>query len=555
MQVTTDQANAYHIGRVKRKLATGIYQTEPVACFCGSTDAQLVTDKDRYGFEHRMWLCKACGVIYANPRMTDASYAAFYEHEYRAIYDQPDDDLEKQTALGTASATVLRNYLRDQHAISPATVFDIGCNTGAWLAPFREMGAEVHGVDYGPERVALGQAQGMPVQVGSIDTLDAMGKQADLIILNHVLEHATNLESMLLRVRSLLKDEGLLYVEVPGLFTWELSELFQNAHPWQFTAETLTYVMECCGFDEVMADHRIISIWKKSPVFRAKTTLPDRACIRDIANRLYKQGTRYIPRIRTVNKFSKPQRLAAMAQATSRGLPELSTLLDCQAGRTAVIVSGGPSVNGQAETIRQLQADGAVLLCIERMYPWCHAHGLVPDYVVIQDASDDVTDALTDVRAGSTFLVATQCPPAVFDAVAQVPTYFFHTAHDVPNEDLAGPGPQGLLLNAGGSVTLCSLSIAMVMGMATVHLFGFDCHVTQGGYAAGIAGVGEQADFITVKIDGRAFRTTPAYLAFAQQFFDLYDIGKRDGLLSTVTLHGDSLVTALSVEPIGVESV
>ena len=543
-------AATYYIGRVKRKLATGVYQTEPVACFCGSTSAQLVTNKDRYGFDHAMWLCKDCGVIYANPRMTDASYAQFYAEEYRQIYDQPEETADAQFTRGQQAATALQAYLMAEHGCRPARVFDIGCNAGGWLQPFFEAGADVHGVDYGPERVSVGAQAGLPLQVGSIETLEVMGLQADLIIMNHVLEHATNIEATLARVRNLLKDDGLLYVAVPGLFLYELQTLFQNAHPWQFTAETLIYVMECCGFEEVRVDHAIVSLWKKSAVYRDKDDRPTKF-IRDIVNHLFRQGTRFVPHVRTVNKFSKATRQVSIASATARGLPEITDLIGCQAGREAVIVGGGPSVDGQVEQIRASQAAGAVLLSIERMYSWCQSQGLVPDYVVTQDASDDVTEAFTNVQPGSTFLIASQCPPAVFEALRGQRQYFFHTNHDLPNEDLRGPTGKGTLLNAGGSVVLCSFSLAMLMGMQTVHLFGFDCHVTNGGYAHGIAGVGEQADFIHVKLDGRAFRTTPAYLAFAQQFFDLYEIGKREGLLTNICLYGDSLVTAMSREPIG----
>ena len=548
-------AASYFIGRVKRKLATGVYQTEPVACFCGSTSALLVTDKDRYGFDHPMWLCKECGVIYANPRMTDESYAEFYATEYRKIYDDQsgfiaDQSTEAQAERGERSAMALRDYLRDTQEFTPSVVFDIGCNSGAWLKPFLEAGAEVHGVDYGPERIADGQAHGLPIEVGSIESLELMGKQADLIIMNHVLEHATNLESMLLRVRGLLRDDGILYASMPGLFAYDLDTLFQNAHPWQFTAETLIYVMECCGFEELRVDHTIVSIWKKSQTFRSKEDRPTKF-LRDITNNLYRRGKRFIPRVRCDNKFSKPARRAAVALAASRNLPEIIDLVGCHTGRTAIVVAGGPSVDSQVETIRALHASGSLLFSIERMYPWCLKHGLTPDYVVTQDASDDVTEAFTAMQPRSTFLIASQCPPAVYDALARERCFFFHTNHDLPNDELRGPGEKGLLLNAGGSVSLCSLSLAMLMGIQTIHLFGFDCHVTDGGYANGIAGVGEQADFIHVKIEDRAFRTTPAYLAFAQQFFELKEIGQRDGLLRTITVYGDSLVTAMSVEPIG----
>ena len=550
MTSTTQPGAQYHIGRVKRKLATGVYQTEPVACFCGSTSAHLVTDTDRYGFAHAMWFCKDCGVIYANPRMTEASYAEFYATEYRPIYDHPDETAALQFEKGRQASEALQVYLSEQHTLRPSIVFDIGCNAGGWLKPFLDAGAEVHGVDYGPERVATGQVYGLPIEVGSIETLEVMGKQADLIIMNHVLEHATNLEATLARIRSLLHNEGMLYVGCPGLFTYELDTLFQNAHPWQFTAETLIYVMECCGFEEVRVDHGITSLWKKSDAYRDKADRPTKF-LRDIWNHLSSKGKRFIPHVRTENKFSKVARQTAVESATKRGLPEITDLIQRHTGQAALIVSGGPSVDGQLEAIRQRVAEGAVLCCIERMYPWCHAQGLVPQYVVIQDASADVTDALQDVRDGSTFLVASQCPPAVFDAIAGHPTYFFHTNHDLPNDVLTGPSPMGVLINAGGSVSLCSMSLAMLMGMQTLQIVGFDCHVTAGGYATGIAGVGEQADFIQVKIDGRAFRTTPAYLAFAQQFFDLYEIGKRDGLLASVTLYGDSMITAMSREPIG----
>src|SRR6185295_4125101 len=122
-----EPAASYFIGRVKRKLATGVYQTEPVACFCGSTSALLVTDKDRYGFDHAMWLCKDCGVIYANPRMTDESYAEFYATEYRKIYDDPnwhtvDQSTEAQEERGERAALALRDYLRDQQEFTPAVV-------------------------------------------------------------------------------------------------------------------------------------------------------------------------------------------------------------------------------------------------------------------------------------------------------------------------------------------------------------------------------------------------------------------------------------------------
>jgi len=546
-------AVAYHIGTVARKLAAGTYQTEPVACFCGSIDAQLVTETDRYGLPHRLWLCKSCGIIYANPRMTEASYAAFYESDYRNIYDDGDASAETQFEEGYRHAVALMDYLDETQPVHPSVVFDIGCNSGGWLKPFMDAGCEVHGVDYGPERVAQGKAMGIPLSVGSIETLEIMGTKADLIIMNHVLEHATNLESTLARVRALLSPDGLLYVALPGLFLADLSRLFQNAHPWQFTAETLIYVMECCGFDEVRCDQTITSIWKRSDQYRDKQDTPTRH-VRDIAQALFIKGTRYLPHIRTVNKFSLPVRKAALASAMARNLPTATDLIQVHQGHPAIVIGGGPSVEGYVESIKTLQQSGAKILSIERMYPWCLLHGIIPDYVVTMDASEDVTDAFQSLHPGSHFLVASQCTPSVFDALLGHPVTLVHTSqHGYTNEELLGSRDSYTVVNGAGSVVLCALSLAMLMGMETIHLFGFDCHVTQGTYAKGIAGVGEQAETVGVKVDGRAFTTTVAYAAFAQQFFELKEIGQTEGLLKDVIVYGDSLVTAMSVQPIGAQ--
>jgi 2-polyprenyl-3-methyl-5-hydroxy-6-metoxy-1,4-benzoquinol methylase len=553
VEAIAEGAAAYYIGRVKRKLAAGIYQTVPVACFCGSSNAVKLTDFDRYGFDHKMHLCKECGVIYANPRMTEDSYAKFYEQEYRYIYDEneEDDTAEAQFVRGQQVAEALRDYLVEQYEFKPTTVFDIGCNAGAWLQPFLDAGAQVHGVDYGPERVSFGRDRGLPIEIGSIETLEILGTKADLILMNHVLEHATDIESMLKRIHGLLSDDGMLYVGMPGLFACQLDRLFQNAHPWQFTAETLIYVMECCGFEEVRADHTITSLWKKSDVCRDKRDLPNRQFVRDIANFVSKGGLKYVPNIRAVNKFPLAERKKFVASAVSRNLPDIADLINKHVGQEAIVIGGGPSIETHVETIKAKQQAGGVVLAIERMLPWCTKHGLTPHYVVAQDASDDVVEAFETIPDGLTYLVASQCKPSVFDALAGESVYLFHSSKKGFTEqelDGVSPSKQRALVNAGGSVVICSLSIAMMMGMKRIHLFGFDCHVTNGHYAKGIAGVGEMTNAVKIKVDGKSFTTTFPYIAFAQQFFELREIGKAEGLLEDIRVYGDSLVIAMSQE-------
>jgi 2-polyprenyl-3-methyl-5-hydroxy-6-metoxy-1,4-benzoquinol methylase len=546
--------SAYYIRRVQTKFASGEYQTEEILCFCGSGEEKrkTVVDRDRYGFSHPMQLCLNCGLIYASPRMTAESYRKFYQNEYRKIYQDVSPPPDREFSEGVQSGTDLKGLLslRDIH---PETVFDIGCNSGGWLKPFQDSGAEVLGVDLDSEAIAYGRSMGLPIQVGGLDEIEQTGKKADLIILCHVLEHLLDLDSSLNRIRNLVSENGVVFVCVPNLFTWDLRALFQNAHVWQFTPETLTYVMECSGFDKASCDSYINSIWIKLPqgLIRQKRPTDYAGDIVDFIKGK-KPALRLIPIIKGKNKFLVEDRKANVRQSFYSHVPDISVLQGKETGRDAIILCGGPSADDYVEKIRSLQQGGAVLISIERMYPWCLDHRLVPDYVVAMDASDDVVEAFDLVIPQPAYLVATQCHPSVLKALSRADVYRFNTPHTDFDESFYKQDDKSTdtEINSGASVSLCSLSISMLLGCRDFHIFGFDCHVSSGGYAKGIAGLGAQNDLITVRIGERDFKTTHPYLLFAQQFFQLMRFGKNDGLWNSVKVYGDSLVCAMSVENI-----
>jgi hypothetical protein len=185
------------------------------------------------------------------------------------------------------------------------------------------------------------------------------------------------------------------------------------------------------------------------------------------------------------------------------------------------------------------------------MLPWCLAHGITPEYVIALDANQDVTEALQTPPAETRYLIAMQCHPEVFDRLGHLPeVYTFQTPQRELDEDDTAIERRGVTLNSGGSVVLGAMSAAMALGIKSLHVFGFDCHLGNGGYAKKIAGVGEQIEKITVRIDDRDFSTTLPYLAFAQQFFTILQFARDDELLDSVKIYGDSMISAMSKEDI-----
>ena len=75
------------LSEVQQKVDTGVYRFENVVCaVCGQKQFEQLAAKDRYGLWLSVVVCTVCGLVQTNPRMTQAAYTEFYNHEYRRLY-------------------------------------------------------------------------------------------------------------------------------------------------------------------------------------------------------------------------------------------------------------------------------------------------------------------------------------------------------------------------------------------------------------------------------------------------------------------------------------
>ena len=265
------------LSRIKSKIEGGIYKYENCTCYCGSEDSILLAEMDRYGNYYPLVICKKCGIIRCNPRLTNESYIDLYSYEYRTLFGDKDKDKDELYKLWTQKARKVHDFITKNIPLpSNAVIFDIGCNMGTMLLPFHIDGHVVLGVDYGMEHIEYGKKRaGLNLEVGGIKQLKKFGHKADLIILNHVFEHFLDIDKELREIREIMKSDAYLYVSVPGTFWWienncrgNIMELLQNAHAWQFSLTSLRYVMECSGFEFIVGNEEILSIFKKTSTLK-----------------------------------------------------------------------------------------------------------------------------------------------------------------------------------------------------------------------------------------------------------------------------------------------
>lgn len=543
-----------YVNQVIKKLDEGIYPTEPTRCFCGADPSNdtVITEFDRYTIRHRMVLCEACLLMRANPRMTKEAYAAFYNTEYRKIYDgfpygersEDDDFLFQQQSDGGID---IQRFVK-AFDVSPTSVIDIGCDKGGSLMPFKDAGLAVYGVELCDRGRAYTASKGIPV-FSSLDELIAHGVKADLVILQDVIEHLLDLQE-LEKIKDLLTPNGYVFIYTPGLLATPPSRVFQNAHTFQFIGATLETVMGQLGYVAEFLDDRIVSLWRYRDLvdpFRE----PPLEWRRHIIAHLRQDEQLALPPVRTVCKFTEKTMLENLDKNLALGLPFIDNLIGTYQG-PVVIVGGGPSVDGQLDTIREKIADGAKLMVIERMYPWCTANGLQADFVVSLDASDGIEAGFTHLQPDAIHLMVVTNNPKVFPLLTGTRQYFWC--------GIAGTYPEAKaiwtkyghtkveIVNTGGSTTLAAINLSLTLGLRQVHLFGFDCMIPtrDHSYATAIAGESVDRSYREVMIDGQALLTCNPFLSFAQQLFPMIDHAGRVGMLESLDVYGPSLVNAMA---------
>ena len=239
---------------------------EETSCLnCCSNEQKTLFKNDRYGFNLTTVLCKQCGLIFSNPRMSKNSTDNFYSSDtYRKIYDsEKDEDIyayanakfAKTFSLNKNNKINLSNYYHqlffdiiNSLNLEYDSVCEIGAGAGWNLKPFQQIGKKVYG--YEPSKLLSSYAKEKNINIINGMSKDIEGEY-DLIILKHVFEHFLNPTEELKNLTKHIKK--YIFIEVPGCID-SLPSL-QNAHNVNFSLNTLNVVLNKCGFKKIYLDY------------------------------------------------------------------------------------------------------------------------------------------------------------------------------------------------------------------------------------------------------------------------------------------------------------
>ena len=221
---------------------------ERVPCgVCGGEERATMFRKNGFAY-HR---CQTCSHIYVSPRVR--GFVRAQMREELDLFSADDTYLEVQRF----HAEWLCTFLRDR--APGARLLDIGFGRGYLMRLAQAHGFEVYGLDSSQRQVdGLSPYFGQRVARVVVGEEEIPWQGFDLVVMSHVLEHLPEPAAVLEEVRGLLNPGGLLYLAVPDMQSMHF-KLFGKrwdvvnplVHFQYFTHESLTRLVEQCGFDRV----------------------------------------------------------------------------------------------------------------------------------------------------------------------------------------------------------------------------------------------------------------------------------------------------------------
>ncbi len=233
-------------------------QFEQVNCIiCGKDDTELFIQGPGPA---QIVRCRNDGLLYLNPRPKSSRVREFHTHYVR------DDNLDMFTLF---RQEVLR---READAIkrvkAGGNLLDIGCATGTFFENFVGPAWHLYGVETSPLGVELARSRyGAQVFCGTIREANYPSGFFDVVTVLDTLFYFADPRAELVEIRRILKDDGLLGVEIPGLayrlffrdrspVSWALNGKWSRMstdswHLYYFSPSTLKLLLESVGFQVI----------------------------------------------------------------------------------------------------------------------------------------------------------------------------------------------------------------------------------------------------------------------------------------------------------------
>lgn len=187
--------------------------------------------------------CRNCGFVYTNPKIAAKVDA----------YSRPDDYLSSG-CLGPDILFGVTLNLIERYS-GKGKLLDIGCGKGEFLSVASKRGWEGYGLEPSEKFAKFASDKyGLKVKVSSLDAAGYPDDFFDVVTLNMALEHIDEPKKHLIEIKKILKNRGLLFIEVPNTDSLMLKiaalYFWLKKKNWSPVLSPLHYPYHCYGYNK-----------------------------------------------------------------------------------------------------------------------------------------------------------------------------------------------------------------------------------------------------------------------------------------------------------------
>lgn len=244
----------------------------PACPLCRSAQLKIKSEQGR----KRLHECLRCGVLFVTPQPSpDALTNHFQRGGLVPTNFDTHFEVNRQPVLSQVA-----NYIQSRK--SGGVILDVGCSTGRFLANFANRSSwEARGLELSLPAAQEAGRLGLRVHVGDTRSAKFQDRTFDVITILDAFYYFPNPASELAELNRILKQDGLLMLEVP----WANTRLWQRAvvintllngaripllqssdHLFYYTPKSVSLLLEACGF--AVRDLRPLPANRQEKTFR-----------------------------------------------------------------------------------------------------------------------------------------------------------------------------------------------------------------------------------------------------------------------------------------------